>query len=216
MQDLKGEKSISEICQENGLSQTICYKWRDAFLGRGKESLKSGNNAYDHVPEAEIEKLHKIIGEQAVGVEVQKNGLTVSEKIDAVKEFKEKGMSIRRLLDLFGISRGSYCGYIKDYLLKKPKTGCCLPEEELLKQIETIGSCYPFWRYKRVTLSIEYRLDIGINRKKAYTITEEHNQTVPQGKIRKTCTGSGRSKSRAEHPNEYWGIDMTKFMVESV
>ena len=28
--------------------------------------------------------------------------------------------------------------------------------------------------------------------------------------------GSGGSKPRVKHPNEYWGIDMTKFMVESV
>ena len=28
--------------------------------------------------------------------------------------------------------------------------------------------------------------------------------------------GSGGSEPRVKHPNEYWGIDMTKFMVESV
>lgn len=28
--------------------------------------------------------------------------------------------------------------------------------------------------------------------------------------------GSGGSKPRVKHPNQYWGIDMTKFMVESI
>ncbi len=41
MQGLKGEKSVSEICRENGLSQAIYYKWHDAFV-------EGGNKSYDH------------------------------------------------------------------------------------------------------------------------------------------------------------------------
>jgi transposase InsO family protein len=43
---------------------------------------------------------------------------------------------------------------------------------------------------------------------------KEHNLTVPQGKRREIRPGSGGSKPRAKRPNEYWGIDMTKFMLE--
>ncbi len=45
---------------------------------------------------------------------------------------------------------------------------------------------------------------------------KERNLIVPQGKRREMRPGSGGSKPRAKRPNEYWGIDMTKFMVESV
>lgn len=72
MQGLKGEKSVSEICRENGLSQTMYYKWRDAFLEGGKKALESGNKSYDRALEAEIEKLQKIIGKQAIEIEVLK------------------------------------------------------------------------------------------------------------------------------------------------
>ncbi len=65
MQGLKGEKSVSEICRENGLSQTMYYKWCDAFV-------EGGNKSYDHALEAEIEKLQKIIGKQAIEIEVLK------------------------------------------------------------------------------------------------------------------------------------------------
>ncbi len=45
---------------------------------------------------------------------------------------------------------------------------------------------------------------------------KEHNLTVPQGRRSETRPGSGGSKPRTEHPNEYWRIDMKKFMVERV
>ncbi len=70
MQGLKGEKSVSEICRENDLSQTMYYKWRDAFLEGGKKALESGNKSYDRALEAEIEKLQQIIGKQAIEIEV--------------------------------------------------------------------------------------------------------------------------------------------------
>jgi transposase-like protein len=72
MQGLKGEKSVSEIYKENGLSKTMYYKWRDAFLEGGKKALESGNKSYDRALEAEIEKLQKIIGKQAIEIEVLK------------------------------------------------------------------------------------------------------------------------------------------------
>ncbi len=82
---MEGEKSVSEICRENGLSQ-------------------------------------KIIGKQAIEIEILKNGRTVSEKVDAVKKLEEKAKDIKVLWELFGISRSSYYGYIEDYSLKKAKT----------------------------------------------------------------------------------------------
>jgi hypothetical protein len=48
------------------------YKWRDAFLEGGKKALESGNKSYDRALEAEIEKLQKIIGKQAIEIEVLK------------------------------------------------------------------------------------------------------------------------------------------------
>lgn len=57
---------------KNGVSQTMYYKWRDAFLEVGKKALESGNKTYDHALETETEKLQKIIGKQAIEIEVFK------------------------------------------------------------------------------------------------------------------------------------------------
>lgn len=71
MEGLKGVKSVSEICREHQISQTLYYRWRDKFLEGGKKALTnrdSDSNAY----KAEIERLQKIIGKQAVVIEVLK------------------------------------------------------------------------------------------------------------------------------------------------
>lgn len=73
MEGLKGQKTVSEICKEHALSQTVYYKWRDAFLEGGKNALENGGkSSKDKTLEAEIERLQKIIGKQAVQIEILK------------------------------------------------------------------------------------------------------------------------------------------------
>ncbi len=99
--------------------------------------------------------------------------------------------------------------------MKKARTGRCL-DEELLEGIEAIKSSHLFWGYKRVTAFVKHHLNINVNHKKVYGIMKEHNRTVLQARRREMRPGSGGSKPRADRPNKHRGIDMTKFMVESV
>ena len=71
MEGLKEKKSVADICRTHQISQTLYYKWRDKFLEGGKNALvngKTGEAAY----QAEIEKLQKIIGKQAIVIETLK------------------------------------------------------------------------------------------------------------------------------------------------
>lgn len=52
MEGLKGQKTISEICREHALSQSVYYKWRDAFLEGGKMALENGSTSRDQALEA--------------------------------------------------------------------------------------------------------------------------------------------------------------------
>lgn len=68
---LKEKRSIAEICREHQISQALYYRWRDKFLEAGKKGLVNGagnNNVY----RAELEKLQKIIGKQAIQIEILK------------------------------------------------------------------------------------------------------------------------------------------------
>ena len=53
------------------MSQTLYYKWRDKFLEGGRKALDhSGSGEEAH--RAEVEKLQKIIGKQAIQIEILK------------------------------------------------------------------------------------------------------------------------------------------------
>ncbi len=43
LEGLKGQKSITEICREHRISQTLYYRWRDRFLEAGQKGLGTGN-----------------------------------------------------------------------------------------------------------------------------------------------------------------------------
>lgn len=71
MEGLKDKESVADICREHKVSQTLYYKWRDKFLEGGRKALDhsaSGEEAH----RAEVEKLQKIIGKQAIQIEILK------------------------------------------------------------------------------------------------------------------------------------------------
>jgi len=70
---LKGEQSVAEICRQHQISQSQYYKWRDRFLEGGKNALVYGApSKKEAMLKAEIERLQRIIGKQAVQIEVLK------------------------------------------------------------------------------------------------------------------------------------------------
>jgi len=79
LEGLKEKKPITEICREHPISQTLYYRWRDKFLEGGKRALVNGaldENAH----KAEIERLQKIIGKQAIQIEILKKPRSYSGK----------------------------------------------------------------------------------------------------------------------------------------
>ena len=76
LEGLKGETNIAELCRRHGISQTIFYRWRDKFLEGGKTALVA-NGAPAGVPaeKAKIAELERVIGQQAVEIQVLKKNL---------------------------------------------------------------------------------------------------------------------------------------------
>jgi len=71
MEGLKDKKSVADICREHQVSQTLYYKWRDRFLEGGRKGLDhSGSGEEAH--RIEVEKLQRIIGKQAIQIEILK------------------------------------------------------------------------------------------------------------------------------------------------
>ena len=60
---LQGQ-SVSLICQENGISQSLYYKWRDQFMANASRAFDSDKAPTKQMKlEAENSKLKRLVGE---------------------------------------------------------------------------------------------------------------------------------------------------------
>ncbi len=90
-------------------------------------------------------------------------------------------------------------------------------DNRILLQIQLIKSEHPFWGYRRIWAYMKYRLNQTINKKRIYRIIKEHNLLVtPNLRLKaKRVKQANKNKPRANRPNQFWGIDMTKVMIAS-
>lgn len=86
--------------------------------------------------------------------------------------------------------------------------------QPVIERIKEIKSEHPFWGYRRVWAYLKYIDNFEINRKRVLRLMQENGLVVkPNTRLKATRTPQ-RSKPRADRPNQWWGIDMTKVMVE--
>lgn len=71
LEGLKEQRPVAEICREHQISQNLYYRWRDKFLAAAKKGLINGGGN-DQAYRQMIEKLQKIIGKQAIQIEILK------------------------------------------------------------------------------------------------------------------------------------------------
>jgi putative transposase len=84
----------------------------------------------------------------------------------------------------------------------------------ILELIKALKAAHPFWGYRRVWAHLKYVEKLEINKKRVLRLMEKHDLLVkPHATLRATRVPQ-RSKPRPVKPNEWWGIDMTKVMVE--
>lgn len=61
---LKGDRTVSDLCQEFSVASSQIYKWKKALQERGTEIFESQNPNNAH--RTEVDKLHGIIGKLKV------------------------------------------------------------------------------------------------------------------------------------------------------
>jgi transposase len=73
LEGLRGESSIADICRKYQISESLYYRWRDKFLEAGSRALVVRNGADpEYAAKAKISELERIIGKQAVQIEILK------------------------------------------------------------------------------------------------------------------------------------------------
>lgn len=127
-----------------------------------------------------------------------------------MEAIKEAGYTVKDACSVLGITRSGY------YALKKPKASgksdSSIKDVDLIEKIKAIKSEHPFWGYRRVSAWLRHREKIQVGRKKVQSLMRAQGLLATQTVHRAKRTPQ-RNKPRAERPLQYWGIDMTKFMI---
>ncbi len=127
-----------------------------------------------------------------------------------MERLKEAGYTIKDACSVLGISRSGY------YAWKVPKerkrADISMKDAELIEKVKEIKLNHPFWGYRRVMVWLRHREKTQVGKKKVKAIMKAHGLLVTQS-VHKVKRTSERSKPRADRPRQYWGIDMTKFMI---
>ena len=118
---------------------------------------------------------------------------------------RERGESLKSACETLRVSRSS------QYRRPAEKTASTL-NQVLVERLKELRVGHPFWGYRRMTAWLKYREGLSVNRKRIHRLMRENGLLVEQVR-HKALRTSQRGKPKATQPNQYWGIDMTKFLL---
>jgi len=85
----------------------------------------------------------------------------------------------------------------------------------VLKRIRELKADHPFWGYRRLWAHLRFIDKIVVNRKRILRLLRQENLLVKPNHKLKALRTPMKSKPRPVAPNQWWGIDMTKVLVET-
>ena len=127
----------------------------------------------------------------------------------ALRLIKE-GYKVIDISKALGIARSSL--YYKNKGRNKARRKS---DMNLLEKIREIISQHPYWGYRRIWAYLRFRKALKISQKKIYNLLKEHNLVVSQ-RPKRAKRKVNRAKPKPNRPRQYWGIDMTKFMIQGL
>jgi transposase-like protein len=71
MEGLRGEKSVSMICRERDITETLYYKWKQTFVERASEIFED-RRANGDSKDGRIAELERMVGRLTMEVEILK------------------------------------------------------------------------------------------------------------------------------------------------
>jgi len=129
------------------------------------------------------------------------------------EEMKGQGIPTNAACSYLGVSRSWFYGS------KNPRSSSenkrADKDEAILNKIKELKAEHPFWGYRRVWAWLKHRERLAVNRKRVYRLMKKQRLLVDVKHYKANRTPQ-RSKPRAERPNQFWGVDMTKFLVAGI
>ena len=87
-------------------------------------------------------------------------------------------------------------------------------DESLLPRIQALKADHPFWGYRRMWAYRRFVEHLAVNKKRLLRLMREHHLLVTQNLKLKAKRKPRGTKPRPTKPREWWGIDMTKVLVQ--
>jgi putative transposase len=84
----------------------------------------------------------------------------------------------------------------------------------LLPRIQALKAEHPFWGYRRIWAYLRFVAQVPVHKKRILRLLREHHLLVTPNSQLKAKRPPTRSKPQPTKPNEWWGLDMTKVLVE--
>jgi len=134
---------------------------------------------------------------------------------------KDSGYPVTTICAALGWHRGTFYRRLKagqgsgSAALKLLGSRDPVDDAKILASIKEIKQGHPFWGYRRVRAWLKYREGLPVGYKRIYRLMKEHELLVPQTRYRTKRQPAGR-KPRAVRPRQFWGIDMTKFLIPAL
>ena len=114
-----------------------------------------------------------------------------------------------------GISRSSYYRNRKSRDCAVRRTSSKSRDDEVvLSCIKELKLQHPFWGYRRIWAHLRYRQGIYINKKRAYRLMRENDLLCSVKRCKAKRRSNNGKKPRAVRPLQFWGIDMSKVMIQ--
>ena len=121
------------------------------------------------------------------------------------------GYSVTDSCESVGISRSHYYERINGTTPRKKRTR---DDSALIDKVKELKTAHPFWGYRRIRAWLVHREGILINEKKVRRLMKENGLVAISHKYR-IRRAAATQKARASRPHQVWGIDMTKFWIDS-
>ncbi len=147
--------------------------------------------------------------------------------MEKVKVLIQEGHTVEEACEVFEIPRSSwYRRHRGLQVLSGGKAACQdgpgstissgegLKGETLLEEISTLVKEHPFWGYRRVGAYLRHRRGLPINRKRVYRLMKGAGLLAKVQGFKPVRPW--KKKPVATRPQEWWGTDMTKFLIPSL
>ena len=85
---------------------------------------------------------------------------------------------------------------------------------DLLKKIRHLKTKHPYWGYRRIWAYLKFKEKMQIGKNRVYRLMQKEDLIVKRNHALRAKRTHSRPKPRPCQPNEWWGIDMTKVMIE--